>query len=285
MSQHSTSRTSIFRRAVVAAAAAAGLLTTGLVVAPAAQAALPLVDASERGGTVITTRMTASGDTISGNAATDRLDPVELWYQLDLRWTGGKLRSFDGVVTLQGVDATHVRRFPVTLDADGDRVHKVRLPGRITPGFYRVGIEYSAAVERPDGRLVLHDVDVDQAKKVSIRRDARFRGEITRPRAADGRPSRITGQFQWLRVGGDGDLSWSPVRNTTVRLYHDPDGHLNFEKDPVFVRTLIVGPGGNISSVVPAREGTWELRYAGSAWVETRHGLIPQGRAGGGCGC
>jgi hypothetical protein len=273
------------RRAVVAAAAAAGLLATGLVVAPAAQAALPLVDASERGGTVVTTRMSAAGDTISGNAATDRLDPVELWYELDLRWTGGKLRSFDGVVTLEGVDATHVRRFPVTLDADGDRFEKVRLPGRITPGFYRVGIEYTAAVERSDGRLVLHDVDVDQAKKVSIRRDVRFQGEITRPTATDGRPSRITGQFQWLRISGAGELSWSPVRDTTVRLYHDPDGHLGFEEEAVFVRTLTVGPGGNISTVVPAREGSWELRYAGSDWSVTRYGVIPQGSGGGGCGC
>ncbi|MGI5188801.1 hypothetical protein ACQEVI_11750 [Promicromonospora sp. CA-289599] len=267
------------------AVAAVGLFVAGLVVSPVAQAALPLVDASERHGTVITTRMNANGETITGNVAANRLDPVDFVYELDLHLTGGKLRAFDGVVTLQGVDATRVRRFPVTLNADGDRTEKVPLPGRITPGFYRVGIEYTAAVERPDGRLVLHHVDVDQAKKVSIRRDVHFQGEITHPTATDGRPSRITAQFESLRISRAGDLSWGPVRNAEVRLYHDPDGHLEFEEEPVFVRTLTVGPDGTISTVVPAREGSWELRYAGSDQTVRRHGAIPQGSGGGGCGC
>jgi hypothetical protein len=284
MTQLSTSRTSILRRGLVAVAAA-GFFVAGLVVAPVAQAALPLVDASERDDTVITTRMNANGETITGSVTTNRLDPVDFVYQLDLRWTGGKLRAFDGVVTLQGVDATKVRRFPVTLDADGDSTEKVPLPGRITPGRYHVGIEYTAAVERPDGRLVLHHVDVDQAKKVSIRRDVHFEGEITHPTATDGRPSRITAQFESLHISRAGDLSWSPVRNTEVRLYHDPDGHLEFEEEPVFVRTLTVGPDGNISTVVPAREGAWELRYAGSDQAVRRHGAIEQGSGGGGCGC
>ncbi|WP_423462758.1 hypothetical protein ACO229_21610 [Promicromonospora sp. MS192] len=274
-----------WRQGLTALVAAVVLLVTALVVAPAAQAALPLVDASERDGTVVTTRMTAAGATIAGNAATDRIEPVTFWYELDLRWTGGELRSFDGEVTLQGVGATHVRRYPVTLDADGDRFAKIRLPNRVTPGFYAVGIEYTAAVERPDGKLVLHHVEVDRAKKISVRRDVRFQGEITNPRATDGRPSRITGQFQWLRISGDGDLSWSPVRNTTVRLYRDPDGIFEDEREPVFVRTLTAGPGGNISTVVPAREGAWQLRYAGNDWTVPRYGVILQGRSGGGCGC
>jgi hypothetical protein len=283
MSLPSTSRTSLFRRGLVALATAATILATGLVAAPAAQAALPLIDASERGGTVITTRMNAVGATISGNAATNKLDPVKFWYDLDLRWTGGELRSFDGVITLQGDGATHVRRFPLTLDADGDRFKTVRLPGRITPGTYHVGIEFTAALERPDGRLVLHNVDVDKAKKVLIRRDTRFRGEITNPTATDGRSSRITGQFQWLRIGSDGDLWWSPVRNTTVRLYHDVGVHGSGNE--VFVRTLTVGPGGNLSTVVPAREGAWILKYAGNGHAIPRHGWIAQGSMGGGCGC
>ncbi|MFI6425010.1 hypothetical protein [Promicromonospora sp. NPDC050880] len=274
-----------WRQGLTALVAAVVLLVTALVVTPAAQAALPLVDASERDGTVVTTRMAAAGATITGNAATDRIEPVTFWYELDLRWTGGELRSFDGEVTLQGVGATHVRRYPVTLDADGDRFAKVRLPNRITPGFYAVGVEYTAAVERPDGTLVLHHVEVDRAKKISVRRDVRFRGEITDPRAIDGRPSRITGQFQWLRISADGDVSWSPVRNTTVRLQHDPDGVFEDERELVFVRTLTAGPGGNISTVVPAREGAWQLRYAGNDWTVPRYGVVLQGRSGGGCGC
>jgi hypothetical protein len=283
MTLHSTSRTSILRRGLVALATAAGLLATGLVAAPAAQAALPLVDASERDDTVITTRMDANGQTIM--ATSTRIEPVEFRYRLDLRWTGGQLRAFDGVVTLQGVGETQVRRFPVTLDADGDASVEVPLPERIRPGFYHVGIEYTAAVKRPDGRLVLHHVDVDQAKKISLRRDVRFQGEITHPTATDGRPSRITAQFTWLRISSDGAPSWSPVRNTTVRLYHDPDGSLEWEEEPVFVRTLTVGPDGTISTVVPAREGAWELRYAGSDQTVRRYGAIEQGSNGGGCGC
>lgn len=274
-----------WRRGLTALAAAAALLAATFVTAPTAQAALPLVDASERAGTVVTTRMTAAGATITGNAATDRLEPVEFWYELDLRWTGGELRSFDGEVTLQKAGSAHVRHYPVTLDADGDRYRTVRLPGRIAPGFYHVGVEYTAVVERPDGRLVPHHVDVDRAKKVSVRRDVRFQGEITHPRATDGRPSRITAQFQWLRISGDGDLSWSPARNTTVRLYHDPDGAFEDGREPVFLRTLTAGPGGNVSTVVPAREGAWELRYAGNDWTVPRHGVIHQGSDGGGCGC
>jgi hypothetical protein len=280
MSLPSTSRTSLFRRGLVALATATTLLAGGLVAAPAAQAALPLVDTSERDGTVVTTRMFTATTNIS--AVGKKLEPVFLWYDIKLGWTGGKFRAFDGEVTLQRVGASGVRRIPVTLDADGYQKKRITLPGTISPGFYHVGIEFTAAVERPDGKLNLHRVDVNSVKKHSIRRDTWIKAEITNPEATDGRASRITGSVRALRLSRDGNVSWSTLREGAVHLSYDPDGPWEDDKKVVYVRKLTIGPDGKFSTVVPAREGTWELRYRGSDWL---HGSLTDVPNGGGCGC
>lgn len=280
MSPNSTSRTSIFRRGLVVLATAATLLAGGLVTAPAAQAALPLVDTSKRDGTVVTTRMFTATTDIT--AAGKKLEPVFLWYDVKLGWTGGKLRAFDGEVTLQRVGTSGVRRIPITLDADGYQKTRVTLPGTIAPGFYHVGIEFTAAVERPDGTLNLHRVDVDNVKKHSIRRQTQIQAEITNPEATDGRPSRITGQVKALRVGRDGSISWSTLRGGTVSLSYDPDGPLEYDKKTRHIRDLTIRRNGTFSTVVPAREGSWELRYGGNHWLDRGLSYVPNR---GGCGC
>jgi hypothetical protein len=280
MSLRSTSRTSSFRRGLVALSAGAALLAGGLVAAPAAQAALPLVDTSKRDGTVVTTRMSTATTDIS--VVGNELEPVFLWYDVKLGWTGGKLRAFEGEVTLQRAGASGVRRIPVTLDEDGFQKTRITLPGTISPGFYHVGIEFTAAVERPDGTLNLHRVDLDNVKKHSIRRETRIRSEITNPEATDGRPSRITGSVQALRLSGDGNISWSTLRGGTVRLAYDPDGSLPGTEPSVSVRDLTIRPNGKFSTVVPAREGAWEIRYGGNRWLDRSVTFVPDR---GGCGC
>ena len=280
MSLHSTSRTSSFRRGLVALAAGATLLAGGLVAAPAAQAALPLVDTSKRDGTVVTTRM--STDTTDISVVGNTLEPVFLWYDVKLGWTGGTLRAFEGEVTLQRVGAPGVRRIPVTVDADGFQQRRITLPGTISPGFYRVGIEFTAAVERPDGTLNLHRIDLDDVKKHSIRRETGIRAEITNSEATDGRPSRITGSVRALGLSRDGDISWSTLRGGTVRLAYDPDGSLPGTEPSVHVRDLTIRPNGKFSTVVPAREGAWEIRYGGNHWLDRSFTSVPDR---GGCGC
>lgn len=284
MSPNSTSRTSIFRRGLVVLATAATLLAGGLVAAPAAQAALQLVDTSKRDGTVVTTRMNAGGALIEANMGTKKVNPVRFSYDVDLGWTGGKLRAFDGVVTLQQVGAKRVRTYPVTVDADGDRHQRISLPVTISPGAYRVGIEFAAAVERPDGTLNLHRVDVDNAKKILVQRQTRTTAKITNPKAADGRPSRITGQVQAIRVSRDGSFSWSTLRSGTVRLSFDSDGPYAGSKKPVHVRDLTIRRNGEFSTVVRARQGWWELGYAGANRLARDLIVLPQGDHSG-CGC
>lgn len=218
MSLHSTSRTSSFRRGLVALAAGATLLAGGLVAAPAAQAALPLVDTSKRDGTVVTTRM--STDTTDISVVGNTLEPVFLWYDVKLGWTGGTLN--------------------------------------------------------------LHRIDLDDVKKHSIRRETRIRAEITNPEATDGRPSRITGSVRALGLSRDGDISWSTLRGGTVRLAYDPDGSLPGTEPSVHVRDLTIRPNGKFSTVVPAREGAWEIRYGGNHWLDRSFTSVPDR---GGCGC
>ncbi|GAA4713252.1 hypothetical protein APR04_004246 [Promicromonospora umidemergens] len=283
MSLHSTSRTSILRRGLVALAAAATMLAGGLVAAPAAQAG-PVVDTSERDGTVITTRMNGKGTTIRGDVETDEIYPVRVQYWVDLDWTGGDLQAFEGEITLQRAGAKQVRRYPVTLDADGDRTKRIALPGTVTPGSYRVGIEFTAAVERPGGRLVQHSVDVNNGKTVPVQRQTKIEATIKNPTATDGRDSRITGRVRMLNISRDGDLTWGTFRSGTVILSYDPDGPWEDGERDVFVRKLTIGPKGWFSTVVPARDRWWYITYPGGVqWADDKSWL-PQGDHSG-CGC
>ncbi|MFC8796158.1 hypothetical protein ACFT2C_00350 [Promicromonospora sp. NPDC057138] len=284
MSLHSTSRRSLFRRGLVALATAATLLAGGLIAAPAAQA-IPLVDTDERDGTTFTTRMYAKGSTISGAVDNDILwDPPSFRYLVDLGWTGGKLRSFDGVVTLQRVGSTNVRRFPLMVDERGNRTRTVDLPGTIDLGFYRVGIEFTAGVQRPDGQVNWHRVNVNNVKTVSIRRATELQGAISNHTATDGRPSRITGTVRGFRIGDDGDLSWRTLHSGTVHLSYDPDGPVLDEERNVYVRELTIGSDGTFSTVVPAHDRWWKLTYAGSDRFAGSMMWLPQGDYEG-CGC
>ncbi|GAA2245453.1 hypothetical protein GCM10010413_56520 [Promicromonospora sukumoe] len=284
MSLHSTSRSSALRRGLVALATAATLLAGGLVVAPSAQAT-PLVDTSERAGTVVTTRMQAKGSIIRGNVETDELHPAYVTYWVNLDWTGGDLQAFDGVVTLQRVGARQVRTFPLTLDADGDRSRRIKLPGTITPGSYRVGIEFTATVERRDGRLVEHTVDVNNARTVPVRRTSMIEASISNPTATDGRTSRIRGKLLVLGIADDGDLTWDPMQSGTVRLSYDPDGPWEDRAREVFVRDLTVsGAHGTFFTRVAARDRWWKLTYAGNAQFADSVLWLPQGDHSG-CGC
>jgi hypothetical protein len=283
MSLHSTSRGSTLRQGLVVLATAATLLAGGLVAAPAAQAA-PVVDTSERAGTAVTTRMNAKGGLISGNPETDFVSPGSFRYWVDLGWTGGELDAFDGVVTLQRVGATQVRRFPVTLDAQGDRTRRIDLPATLTPGSYRVGIEFTATVQRPDGQLIAHEVDVNNAKTVPILAETRIEASITNPTDTDGRPSRIRGKVSAIHVGDNGDVTWERLRSGTVRLSFDPDGPYTGSEKPVHVRDVSIGSLGWFTTTVPARQGWWPLDYAGT---DRNAGTVLNLRQGEheGCGC
>lgn len=283
MSLHSTSRSSIFGRVLVAVATAATLLAGGLVAAPAAQAT-PLVDTSERGGTVVTTRMQAKGSTITGNVETDKLYPAHVSYWVNLDWTGGELQAFDGVVTLQRAGARQVRTFPLTVGAAGDRSRRIELPGTITPGSYRVGIEFTATVERRDGQLVEHTVDVNNAKTVPVQRWSMIEASISNPTATDGRTSRIKGRVLVLGIADDGDLTWDPMQSGTVRLSYDPDGPWADGAREVFVRDLTVSAAGTFFTRVAARDRWWKLAYAGTSQYADSVKWLPQGDHSG-CGC
>jgi hypothetical protein len=266
----------------VALATAATLLAGGLVAAPAAQA-VPLVDTDERDGTVVTTRMQAAGDLIYGNTKSDTLYPVTFGYKVDLGWTGGTLRTFDGEVTLQKVGGTHVRRYPITVNAHGNTSDTVRLPGTINPGFYRVGIEFTAAVQRPDGQVNRHRVNVNNAETVSIRRQTEFRASIANPKATDGRPSRISGKVLALSINGD-NLTWTTVRSGIVHLSYDPDGPWASDKKNVYVRELRIARDGTFTTVVPAHDRWWKITYAGNDRFADVYTWLPQGDHEG-CGC
>lgn len=283
MSLPSTSRTSLVRRGLVALATSATLLAGGLVAAPAAQA-IPLVDTDERDGTVVKTRMQAGGSLINGDTRTNELYPVVFRYKVDLSWTGGKLRAFDGVVTLQRVGGSHVRRYPVAVDRHGNAGDTVRLPGRINPGFYRVGIEFTAALQQPDGEVNRHRVDVNDAETVSIRRATQFKASITNPKATDGRPSRVSGKVRALGIAADGDLSWVTVHSGTVHLSYDPDGPWEYDKKNVYVRAMTIARDGTFSTVVPAKDRWWKLTYAGNDRFARNLSWLPQGDHEG-CGC
>jgi hypothetical protein len=284
MSLHSTSRGSIFRRGLVVFATAATLLAGGLVAAPAAQAT-PLVDTSERDGTVVTTRMQARGSVIYGNVETDELSRALVFYWVNLDWTGGELQAFDGEVTLQRAGAKQVRRFPLTVDADGDRSKRIALPGTITTGSYRVGIEFTATVERPDGQLVVHTVDVTNAKTVPIRRQSMIDASISNPTATDGRTSRIKGNVLVLGIRDDGDLTWDRMYMGTVRLTYDPDGPWEDGMSEVFVRDLTVSSDyGTFFTRVAARDRWWKLTYTGNVQNAPAVEWLPQGDHSG-CGC
>lgn len=285
MTLPSTSRTSIYRRGLVSLAAAATLLAGGLVAAPAAQAT-PLVDTSERDGTVVTTRMQAKGSVIHGDTETDELSRALVFYWVNLDWNGGELQAFDGVVTLQRAGAKQVRSFPLTVDADGDRSKRIALPGTITTGSYRVGIEFTATVERPDGRLVRHEVDVNNAKTVPIKRQTMIEASISNPTANDGRTSRIKGKVLALHIADDGDLSWAAVRSGTVRLSYDPDGRWGDGGREVQVRDLTISEAhGTFFTRVPARDRWWKLTYPGTDQYADTTKWLPQGDEYPGCGC
>ncbi|MFD7021568.1 hypothetical protein [Promicromonospora sukumoe] len=284
MSLHGTSRSSALRRGLVALATAATLLAGGLVVAPSAQAT-PLVDTSEREGTVVTTRMQAKGSVITGDVETDKLYPARVTYWVNLDWTGGELQSFDGVVTLQRAGARQVRTFPLTLNAAGDRHRVIELPGTITAGSYRVGIEFTATVERRDGRLVEHTVDLNNAKTVPVQRWSMIKASVSNPTATDGRSSRIKGEVFVLGVGADGDLTWDRMQSGTVRLSYDPDGPWEDRAREVFVRNLTVsGAHGTFFTRVAARDRWWKLTYTGTSQFAPAVKWLPQGDHSG-CGC
>lgn len=86
-----------------------------------------------RDGTVVTTRMHAFSSLIEASRTTGRVDPVTFTYGADLGRTGGDLRAFDGVVTLQQAGATTVRRYPATVHAHGVRREQISLPATL-PG-------------------------------------------------------------------------------------------------------------------------------------------------------
>ncbi|MFD2794083.1 hypothetical protein ACFS27_11055 [Promicromonospora vindobonensis] len=283
MSLPSRSRTSLLRRGLVVLATSATLVAGGLVAAPAAQA-VPVVDIDDRDGTVVTTRMQAGGDLINGNTRTNELYPVVFRYKVDLGWTGGKLRAFDGVVTLQRVGGSNVRRYPVTVDRHGNAGDTVRLPGRINPGFYRVGIEFTAALQRPDGQVNRHRVNINNSETVSIRRATWVKASIANPTATDGRPSRISGKVQALSIAADGDLSWATVHSGTVHLSYDPDGPWKYDAKNVYVRALTIPRDGTFSTVVSARDRWWKLTYAGNDRFAKTTNWLPQGDHEG-CGC
>ncbi|MFI8525252.1 hypothetical protein ACIGB8_12445 [Promicromonospora sukumoe] len=285
MSQHRTSRTALLRRGLVALATATTLLAGGLVVAPSAQA-VPVVDLDSRGGTVVKTRMDAWGSVIEGDVTTDKLSAAKVRYEIDLDWSGGKLSvsDFDGVVTLQRVGAKQVRQFPVTVDRDGKRSGTIKLPGTLTPGSYRVGIEFTARVKRPDGRSMWHRVDVNNAETVSVRRETVLDASITNPRATDGRSSRITGRVRALSVSADGDVYWSTLRSGTVQLSYYPGGLFRNEAEPVSVRPLTIDRHGKFTTVVPARDRIWVLDYAGTKQLNPDGRFVVQGPERS-CGC
>jgi hypothetical protein len=267
----------------VALATAATLLATGLVAAPAAQAG-PVVDTSEHDGTVITTRMNAKGTTIYGDVDTDEISRVRVRYWVDLEWTGGELQAFEGVVTLQRAGARQVRTYPVTLDTNGDRSKWIELPGTVTPGSYRMGIEFTAAVERPDGRVIEHTVDVNNGRTIPVRRQTMIQAVISNPTETDGRPSRISGRVRALSVADDGDVYWSTLTNGTVSLSYDPDGPWEDGESDVFVRNLTSGSQGWFQTGVLARDRWWYVTFAGSTQWAPDKLWLPQGDHSG-CGC
>ncbi|PUB28866.1 hypothetical protein C8K30_103291 [Promicromonospora sp. AC04] len=284
MSLHSTSRTSVFRRGLVALAAATTLLAGGLVAAPAAQA-LPIVGTDRGDGTTLTARLFASGDIIRGdpNIPLD-LQDVAFGYSIDLDAKGGRLQSVEVQVTLRKVGSTFVRRFPVRVNSDREERDHVYLPGTISPGYYWAGIEVSADVQRADGQVNHHKIDVDKGSSLSFKRWSKVDGSI-RPRdAVDGRPARITATVRVLRVADDQSLSWRTVRSGTVLISFDADGPFSEKVKPEFVRRVDIPSDGQISTVVQSRKGWWKVTYPGTDRYAAYPEWIGQGVPEG-CSC
>ena len=284
MTLPSTSRTSIYRRGLVSLAAAATLLAGGLVAAPAAQAT-PLVDTSERDGTVVTTRMSANGAFVGANEETKKVNPVRFSYSVDLDWTGGTLRSVRRGDHAPADRCDARTRVPVHREHGRDpapagaaaRVHRAgRLPRR-----YRVRRSGGAPRRDAQGSPV---ADVDNARTVTVQRQTEIRAKLSNPDATDGRPSRITGRVQALQVSRDGSFSWTTLDRGTVALSFDPDGPYSGSEEPVHLRDLRIRPAGTFSTTVDARQGWWGLDYAGSNGLADTWRGLPQGDHSG-CGC
>lgn len=287
MSQPSTSRTSLFRRGLVAVATATTLLAAGLVVAPAAQAALPVVDVHERQGTTVTTSMYAEGGTIDGSVAEPELNPASATfrYSVALKASGGTLLGAEAVVTLQKIDREPVRKRTIVMKRSTTGMlsrGKILFSGTIEPGTYRAGVEIFTVVRKPDGTRVRHLIDVDEAKRVQFRRNTWTQGTIS-TQETDGRPARINATTRVMRIADDGSMSWLRLRSGAAILSFDADGPYG-EKKAVFVRDLTIGSDTRISTVVESRKGWWKVTYPGTSRFADSVAWIAQGVPGG-CGC
>ena len=282
MSLHSTSRTSLYRRGLVALATVTTLLAGGLVVAPAAQAALPVVDVHERQGTKVTTSMFASGSTIWGNVDEQRLNPARFGYSVALKASGGTILGAEVEVTLQKIDREPVRKRTIEMKRTSSTGMTgrgaINFTGTIAPGTYRVGVEVFTVVRKADGTRVRHLIDVNEAQRVQFKRATVVDTSISSD-ATDGRPARINASARVLRVADDGSISWLRIRSGAAILSFDADGPWG-DKRAVFVRDLKIGSDGRISTVVETREGYWKVTYPGTSRFASSTGWVPEL-----CGC
>ncbi|PUB28863.1 hypothetical protein C8K30_103288 [Promicromonospora sp. AC04] len=281
MSLPSTSRTSLFRRGLVAVATATTLLAGGLVVAPAAQAALPVVDVHERQGTTVTTSMFASGSTIWGDVDEQILRPARFGYSVALKASGGTMLGAEVEVTLQKIDREPVRKRTIEMKRTSTGMASrgaINFTGTIAPGTYRVGVEVFTVVRKADGTRVRHLIDVNEAQRVQFKRATVVDASISSD-ATDGRPARINASARVLRVADDGSISWLRIRSGAAILSYDADGPWG-DKRAVFVRDLTIGSDGRISTVVETREGYWKVTYPGTSRFAASTGWVPEL-----CGC
>ncbi|MFC8796157.1 hypothetical protein ACFT2C_00345 [Promicromonospora sp. NPDC057138] len=285
MSLPSTSRTSLFRRGLVALGAATALLAGGLIVAPAAQAALPVVDTHTRGGTTVTTSMYASGSTIYGNVDEQKLFPARFGYSVDLKASGGTMVGAEVELTLQKIDREPVRKRTIEMKRTSTGMigrGAINFTGTIAPGTYRVGVEVFTVVRKADGTRVRHLIEVNEAQRVQFRLFTMTDGTIS-TQETDGRSARINATARVLRIDDDDTLSWLRIRSSEAVLSFDADGPYGSSR-PVFVRDLKIGSDGRISTVVESRKGYWKVTYPGSSRFADSLAWIGQGM-GSGCGC
>ncbi len=285
MSLPSTSRTSLFRRGLVAVATATTLLAAGLVVAPTAQAALPVVDSHTSHGTTVTTSMFASGSTIYGNVEEQKLFPARFGYTVALKASGGTMLGAEVEVTLQKIDREPVRQRTIEMKRTSTGMISrgaINFTGTMAPGTYRVGVEVFTVVRKADGTRVRHLIDVNEAQRVQFRLFTDVDGSVS-SQATDGRPARINAVARVLRIDDDGSLSWLRIRSGAAVLSFDADGPYGASR-PVFVRDLKIGSDGRISTVVESRKGYWKVTYPGTSRFADSLAWIGQGMPDG-CGC
>ncbi|PUB28864.1 hypothetical protein C8K30_103289 [Promicromonospora sp. AC04] len=277
--------TSTFRRGLVAVATATTLLAAGLVVAPAAQAALPVVDSHTSQGTTVTTSMFASGSTIFADVDGQRLYPARFGYTVALKASGGTMLGAEVEVTLQKIDRERVRKRTIEMKRTSTGMLSrgtINFPGTIDPGTYRVGVEVFTVVRKADGTRVRHLIDVNEAQRVQFRLVTEVYGTVS-SQATDGRPARINATARVLRIDDDGSLSLLRIRSGAAILSFDADGPYGASR-PVFVRDLKIGSDGKISTVVESRKGYWKVTYPGTSRFADSRAWIGQGMPDG-CGC